>query len=56
MLFDYLDPNNPDSLKMFFASKKIFSNIDVVAARITESHANSVTSNVNQLRVDTTKK
>jgi len=37
MLFDYLDPNDSGSLTMFFASKKVFSNIDVMAARITES-------------------
>ena len=55
ILFDYLDPNDSVSLNIFFASKNVFSNIDVTAARLNDSH--SVVAPVeqrNELRVDTT--
>ena len=37
ILFDYLNPNEDGSLHMFFASKKVFANIDVTVARIQDS-------------------
>ena len=37
MLFDQLDPNDERSLNIFFTSKYVFANADIVAARIKDS-------------------
>ena len=55
ILFDYLNPNEDGSLHMFFASKKVFANIDVTVARIqdSEDRERQNARHQNTLRVDT---